>query len=425
MSSKTEEKRNEFVERVVKSLEAGVVPWRREELPAQPQQNAISGKSYGGLNALYLMEAAGAKGYSDPRWLTHKDAEKQGLKPRGGEKGVHLEYWDKGEDGKPTVRNYPVFNVQQLTGPLPNGVGDIPAHYEKAGEILEKAGIELPPGSGEKERQDALKSILTSTAEKSAAMSEAHTPSLQTLRVSMASAFLTQEAGIPLDLDHGASSRDWAQSLRRNPRELFRATRDAVKLTGEVLGKEWGQEREVPNAKGLPTPKELPDPQIGQRVTFQPHEGKAKLTGNVVGVDENAVTLQCGRMTISATRGKGAFVEAPEPDRTQTKEYAQEEAQKHVGESGKVYFARGEDATYKGTIVEITPSFAIQKIADETAILHRLKDLETSANEFLIQEGRDVSIAKGTKGSVTVAPWNREQDKQAREQRKEREGVAL
>jgi antirestriction protein ArdC len=62
-----EENRGAFVERVAQSLEKGVVPWRQGELPVEPQQNAVSGRNYNGLNALFLMEAAGARGYTDPR----------------------------------------------------------------------------------------------------------------------------------------------------------------------------------------------------------------------------------------------------------------------------------------------------------------------------------------------------------------------
>ena len=128
--------------------------------------------------------------------------------------------------------------------------------------------------------------------------------------------------------------------------------------------------------------------------------------------------MQCGRLTVPASREKGTILEAPEPEKATTKEFAKEQALKHVGEQGNVFTAKGEDATYKGAIVELTPTYAIQKVGED-AILHRLKDLESCKDK--IHEGAEVSIAKGAKGVVTAEPWNKAQEQ---EQNQAREGVA-
>jgi hypothetical protein len=246
-----------------------------------------------------------------------------------------------------------------------------------------------------------------------------------------------QEAGVPLDTPENAPTKEWATTLKLNPKELFRAVKDAVKLTNEILDRARNQERpgelsqgEQPRAEqsrteqsqtevSQETEQQKPfEPEVGQRVTFQPHDGNAKLTGVVKEISESEVVLQCGRVTIPALREKGAFSEAPEPEKTTTKEYAKEQAQKHVGEQGNVFTAKGEDATYKGAIVELTPTYAIQKVG-ENAVLHRLKDLE--ACKEMIHEGAEVSIAKGAKGVVTAEPWNKAQEQ---EQNQARESVA-
>jgi hypothetical protein len=152
--------------------------------------------------------------------------------------------------------------------------------------------------------------------------------------------------------------------------------------------------------------------EIGQRVTFNPHDGKTKLTGTVQEINESEVILQCGRATIPALREKGTFTKAPETDRTTTKEYAKEQAQKHAGENGNVYTARGKDVYYEGTIVELTPSYAIQKV-EGNAILHRIKDL--GKDQSLISVGQDVFIAKDAKGTVTVEPWENRHKEQGYE----------
>jgi hypothetical protein len=170
--------------------------------------------------------------------------------------------------------------------------------------------------------------------------------------------------------------------------------------------------------------EEAVNPKIGQRVAFQPYGIKTKLFGKIVDMDDETVTLQSGRALIMALRDKGTFTEAPEPDLSHTKEYARERAQRHVGEHGSVFLAKGRDATYKGVIAELTPTFAIQKVNSETAILHRLKDLEARDKDGngLIREGQEVSITKEgpEKGGVAIEPWEQEREEKQRVREHER-----
>jgi hypothetical protein len=153
-----------------------------------------------------------------------------------------------------------------------------------------------------------------------------------------------------------------------------------------------------------------------------------KLTGKVVDMDDETVTLQSGRAVIPAIRNKGTFKEAPEVERSHTKEYAKEQAQKHVGEQGKIFLAKGRGETYKGAILEMTPTFAIQKVNAETAILHRLKDLETKEKDGhgipleLIREGQEVSITRESreKGGIVIEPWDRVREEKQRVRELER-----
>jgi hypothetical protein len=121
--------------------------------------------------------------------------------------------------------------------------------------------------------------------------------------------------------------------------------------------------------------------QKGQRVTFTANRvtgsGAGKtLTGYVVDANDRIVTLRCGTMKIPLLLEKGTVTPAPELKYEETKEYAKERAQKHAGENGKVCLAKvGEDVAYNGPIVELTPTFALQKTDRDTLILHRLKDL--------------------------------------------------
>jgi hypothetical protein len=149
-------------------------------------------------------------------------------------------------------------------------------------------------------------------------------------------------------------------------------------------------------------------PAVGQRVAFRPHNASGCLIGEIVDMSEDSVTLRCGKMTIPVLRDMGIFRPAPEPNHTETKEYAEERAKCHTEEGGNVFFAQGEGAVYRGAITEVTPNFAIQKVG-KNAILHRLKDLE--ANRDMLCEGTEVSIAKGPKGAISVELWNRDEEK--------------
>ena len=50
----------------------------------------ISGNSWGSVNYAILEQAAVAKSYSDPRWITEKQAEDLGIWKKKGEKAHHI-----------------------------------------------------------------------------------------------------------------------------------------------------------------------------------------------------------------------------------------------------------------------------------------------------------------------------------------------
>lgn len=96
-------------------------------------RNAGSNRPYRGMNVLLLNIATMVKGYTDPRWLTYKNAESMGGTVRKGEKGTQVVFWNfltvadsnapavpsttSPRDKKiPFVRMYTVFNVQQCDG---------------------------------------------------------------------------------------------------------------------------------------------------------------------------------------------------------------------------------------------------------------------------------------------------------------------
>ena len=136
MTTNNKEKKNiyeEITERIIDSLETGVIPWARPWEASQygEHRNGVTNRPYRGLNIMLLNLVAIMKGFVDPRWLTFRNAEKLGGHLKKGEKGVGIVFWkflplkeqegsdivsdseDKDRKGIPFARMYTVFNVEQ------------------------------------------------------------------------------------------------------------------------------------------------------------------------------------------------------------------------------------------------------------------------------------------------------------------------
>ena len=124
----------EVTNRIVAALEAGVTPWIRpwtvdfDPVPI----NAVSRRTYRGINAMLLTLEAQTCGYRRNAWLTYRQAKELGAQVRAGESGTtvvfyklhelpHLATVEQIEDGKKPriisfLRWFTVFNVSQVEG---------------------------------------------------------------------------------------------------------------------------------------------------------------------------------------------------------------------------------------------------------------------------------------------------------------------
>jgi antirestriction protein ArdC len=112
----------EITDRIVARLKTGVVPWKQpwsaKGFGVMPR-NASTDRAYSGANVLLLWSRAQESGFSDPRWLTYKQAQELGGNVRKGEKGETVIYVSKvireDDDGVrrsiPFLKAYTVFNV--------------------------------------------------------------------------------------------------------------------------------------------------------------------------------------------------------------------------------------------------------------------------------------------------------------------------
>src|SRR6267142_2324282 len=88
-----------ITERIIQSLQQGVIPWRRPWKVAGHPRNFISTKPYRGINVLLLA----TQGYSSPYWLTYKQAAERGAHVRKGEKSTPIVFWNVKQTERPAL----------------------------------------------------------------------------------------------------------------------------------------------------------------------------------------------------------------------------------------------------------------------------------------------------------------------------------
>ncbi|MDR1482130.1 MAG: ArdC family protein, partial [Synergistaceae bacterium] len=395
MASATEKRREEFAERVARALDTGVVPWQRKGVPDTPVRSAVSGRNYNGLNALYLMEECADKDYRDPRFITASEANKNGLYVRKGEHGTVLEYWAQGSDGKIKPHGYSVFNVQQLNGRLTIPESDKP-NLEHAAQMLKNAGIEIKPGSGVKEYQDAIKRLTVKNGEEAGFNHSAHTPELLALRYSVASTLAMRKAGIPVERVEGAPTKSWARSIKNDPSQLSKAARDGSLLADAVLA-DMGHIRE---SELFRAGQERAEAQRGQEIVSEvstiprgldsnlPNADLSGVQEAVIAASDKAASQVNGLRASASSREAGAGIDKISA--------AGNIAKQRLGDGAFVTNAQP-GKTYSGKVIGILGGLtsspnrdAIQAISDNHAILHDIRNISAESN---LKIGEDITLA--------------------------------
>lgn len=274
----------EFAQMIVERLEAWTTPWQREwnvnEALCRPFHNVVSDKPYKGANVVRLWIASDKYGYTDPRFITYKQAAEHGWQVKKGSKGTYISFFkpvikeqenDEGETEQLSYfahRGYTVFNAQQIEGiePLPE-----PERFEwdpvELGEaILANSGAKITHSEGADgcSYRPALddivlpsKSLFKSAAGYySAAIHElAHWTGAdhrlarklttdhgredyarEELRAEIASWMISTATGLPFSPDnHAAYVAGWIKAIKNDFREIFRACADAERIKEYIL----------------------------------------------------------------------------------------------------------------------------------------------------------------------------------------------
>src|SRR5215472_4978230 len=80
-----------LAEKLIGQLKDGTSPWQKPWTDGQVfgPYNPTTGNRYRGVNIVALM----ATDFTDPRWMTYKQAQKQGWQVKRGEKSTQIQHW--------------------------------------------------------------------------------------------------------------------------------------------------------------------------------------------------------------------------------------------------------------------------------------------------------------------------------------------
>ena len=272
-----------ITDRIIAALDQGTVPWRRP-WRSRGLRNAISGRSYRGINLLLLGLTALERGCDDPRWLTYRQAESKGGHVRRGEHGTQVVLWkwidrsdaDNGEPQQhyPLLRLFTVFNITQcedLALPAYDEGGSqdplaeaeaIVAGYAGGPPVVHDADsayyipsrdeVHLPPRESfrgahgyyatlfhELAHSTGHQSRLNREGYQSSARFGSETYSREELVAEFAAAFLGQEAGTdPSRVEQSAAYiASWLKALRDDRRLVVIAAGQAQRAAEHILGR--------------------------------------------------------------------------------------------------------------------------------------------------------------------------------------------
>lgn len=281
---------DEVTGRIIAELEAGRFPWVRpwgapDGAAAGLPRNALTGRSYSGINILILWGAVIERGWSSQSWLTFRQAVQAGGAVRKGERGTTVVYADRftpeaekerarqtGEDARavPFLKRFTVFNIAQCEGLRPGLAADPAPLPDReivpvAEEVIAASGVDfriggneayyvpsedyvqVPPqpaffeqinyyrtalhelchASGHPSRLD--RKLLNAFGSKDYAREE--------LVAEMGSAFLCAALGIVPTVRHADYLGSWLSVLREDNRAIFRAASAASKAADWLLAR--------------------------------------------------------------------------------------------------------------------------------------------------------------------------------------------
>ena len=292
----------QVADRLIAAIERGAAPWTQAWQPGAASRlpvNVASGKPYRGMNSVDLASVAHQRGYADQRWGTFKQVRALGGAVRKGEKGARIVYW-RFEDRKPVldgagrpkrdkegqpvyqveplrtpqVFRYTVFNGDQCDGlPAREAVAEQWDPIEAAEKVLVRSGARIEHAGDSRACYDlACDRILLPHKEQFANAPAYYQTALHELghwtghssrlnratliegtrdgfgskpyaREELRAEISSMITGDRLQLGHDPGRHasyvaNWIQALRDDPREIYRASKDAQGISDYLLDRE-------------------------------------------------------------------------------------------------------------------------------------------------------------------------------------------
>lgn len=245
-----------IVERIIASLEQGVMPWRNQFKASRSQTglpyNAISGASYRGFNVVALLMTGRP---IDGGWLTYKQAIAAGGHVRKGERSTIIFYYSKmkkSEDRKKIkegkdeyylmAKSYLVFHLEQCESIDP----------EKLYQFGGKKRADVLDASGRNPTADAFISATNAKIEYTAATTKAaYYPLKDMVRMPLFEQFESVDAYYSIhlhELAHWTGPRLGRNVLNKFGDEKYAMEELIAELTSCFTLPQFGMNNEVNNA---------------------------------------------------------------------------------------------------------------------------------------------------------------------------------
>lgn len=255
---------------IIDEMERGVVPWvrpwktDRRSVGSVMPANAVTGRSYSGINIPILWASADARGYPTHAWMTFKQASEKGAHVRKGEHGTHVVFTkrfkaddDETERTRSMLREYVVFNVAQIDGfaveekPLPPEperlarveafvqatCADIRYGGDKACFVPSRDFVTMPPAAVFTSIESFYATELHELGHWSGGKTRLNRDlsgrfgtrayAAEELVAEFTSAFLCAHLGVTGELRHADYIANWLELLRQDSRAIFTAAAKA------------------------------------------------------------------------------------------------------------------------------------------------------------------------------------------------------
>lgn len=276
----------------VDAILAGTAKWMKPWTPGEGGDlpyNPTTGNRYRGINCMWLDMMGTAMGSDDPRWMTYKQAAELGAQVKRGATGTTVEYWQFTKDEKdPTTKETvvtkldrprvfwaTVFNASQIQG-LPELV--IPERgwepNARADDLVQASGARIEHRSGDRALYSPASDRIVMPEQHQFAHLEHYYSVLlhelthwtsspdrcdreigragfgsveyakEELIAEIGSFMICRELGLArpgLDEQHQAYVANWAQVVKSDPREIFRAASQAERAMSFVMQFDRGQ----------------------------------------------------------------------------------------------------------------------------------------------------------------------------------------